>query len=267
MNIEESLRARRRNVYAARSHWLHPDTYIIEPSVRDWPLQEWELEDPSDARDTLEDRAEAVFAKKRIQRALPRLTERERFVIMARFGIDHPEMSLEEVGKQIRVTRERVRQIEAKAMREIGAFLGKKPRALEFMPSTRKPPRAPVPSRPREVVQHRQPVEIWAGETPESYWEYHAGLEEQRRQKKINDSLWENITDVNGEAVCSGDRIKVVGPSKWHGLELWALEVFANENGLDGAWAVIERDQDGHPKHAVRTRAVEVIKRWYEVAA
>ena len=51
-----------------------------------------------------------------------RLTEREERVIRLRFGLtdDGKARTLEEVGKELNVTRERVRQIEAKALRKIG---------------------------------------------------------------------------------------------------------------------------------------------------
>ena len=48
------------------------------------------------------------------------LTERERRVLELRFGLsDGCARTLEEVGLQFRVTRERVRQIEAKALRKM----------------------------------------------------------------------------------------------------------------------------------------------------
>ena len=48
------------------------------------------------------------------------LTERERRVLELRFGLtDGYEHTLEEVGKQYKVTRERIRQIEAKALRKL----------------------------------------------------------------------------------------------------------------------------------------------------
>ncbi len=48
------------------------------------------------------------------------LTDRERMVLKMRFGLDdgHPR-TLEEVGREFRVTRERIRQIEAKALRKL----------------------------------------------------------------------------------------------------------------------------------------------------
>jgi RNA polymerase primary sigma factor len=48
------------------------------------------------------------------------LTEREAKVLRMRFGIDmNTDHTLEEVGKQFDVTRERIRQIEAKALRKL----------------------------------------------------------------------------------------------------------------------------------------------------
>jgi RNA polymerase primary sigma factor len=51
---------------------------------------------------------------------LDSLTERERRVLTLRFGlVDGYSRTLEEVGKQFKVTRERIRQIEAKALRKM----------------------------------------------------------------------------------------------------------------------------------------------------
>jgi len=48
------------------------------------------------------------------------LSEREAMVIAMRFGLaGNTDHTLEEVGKQLGVTRERVRQIEAKALRKL----------------------------------------------------------------------------------------------------------------------------------------------------
>jgi len=51
---------------------------------------------------------------------LGELTDREKEVIRLRFGIEdgHPH-TLEEVGRRFGVTRERIRQIEAKALRKL----------------------------------------------------------------------------------------------------------------------------------------------------
>lgn len=54
------------------------------------------------------------------QKVLEGLTAREAKVLRMRFGIDmNTDHTLEEVGKQFDVTRERIRQIEAKALRKL----------------------------------------------------------------------------------------------------------------------------------------------------
>ena len=58
--------------------------------------------------------------KESTQNVLDSLTEREAKVLRMRFGIDmNTDHTLEEVGKQFDVTRERIRQIEAKALRKL----------------------------------------------------------------------------------------------------------------------------------------------------
>jgi RNA polymerase primary sigma factor len=58
--------------------------------------------------------------KDKLNDVLTSLTERERKVLELRFGLgDGYSRTLEEVGKQFRVTRERIRQIEAKALRKM----------------------------------------------------------------------------------------------------------------------------------------------------
>ena len=58
--------------------------------------------------------------KERLQEVLTTLTDRERQVLDYRFGLtDGYSRTLEEVGKQFNVTRERIRQIEAKALRKL----------------------------------------------------------------------------------------------------------------------------------------------------
>jgi RNA polymerase primary sigma factor len=58
--------------------------------------------------------------KAQIGEALSKLTERERKIILLRFGIEDGRFrTLEEVGREFGITRERIRQIEAKALRKL----------------------------------------------------------------------------------------------------------------------------------------------------
>ena len=58
--------------------------------------------------------------KEQVEEVLDSLTGRERRVLQLRFGLDDGrQRTLEEVGHEFGVTRERIRQIEAKALRKL----------------------------------------------------------------------------------------------------------------------------------------------------
>ena len=66
------------------------------------------------------DAASLALLKEQLSDVLKTLTDREAKVLMLRFGlIDGRQRTLEEVGKEFNVTRERIRQIEAKALRKL----------------------------------------------------------------------------------------------------------------------------------------------------
>ena len=66
------------------------------------------------------DAAAATLLKEQLNEVLDTLTEREQKVLRLRFGMnDGRARTLEEVGKEFDVTRERIRQIEAKALRKL----------------------------------------------------------------------------------------------------------------------------------------------------
>jgi RNA polymerase primary sigma factor len=69
---------------------------------------------------------EAVDSIRRIEvrRALAELPERERRVLELRFGLDGEPWTLEAIGKELGVTRERVRQLESDALAHLEAELG-----------------------------------------------------------------------------------------------------------------------------------------------
>ena len=96
-----------------------------DPVSLDTPIGE---EDDSHLGDFIEDdsalspAASAAFSMLRAElaTALESLTDRERQVVKLRFGLeDGRARTLEEVGKEFNVTRERIRQIEAKALRKL----------------------------------------------------------------------------------------------------------------------------------------------------
>ena len=66
------------------------------------------------------DAATSTLLREQLQEILEQLTEREQKVIRLRFGLDDGyARTLEEVGKEFNVTRERIRQIEMKALRKL----------------------------------------------------------------------------------------------------------------------------------------------------
>src|SRR5438270_820973 len=66
------------------------------------------------------DAASHKLLKEQVESVLEGLTGRERRVLQLRFGLeDGPTRTLEEVGREFNVTRERIRQIEAKALRKL----------------------------------------------------------------------------------------------------------------------------------------------------
>lgn len=69
---------------------------------------------------TLYDKVSRELLKDALNKVLDTLSPREKKVLMMRFGLeDGKPKTLEEVGREFRVTRERIRQIEAKAIRKL----------------------------------------------------------------------------------------------------------------------------------------------------
>ena len=75
---------------------------------------------PDDDAPAPAEAASNMLLKEQLNEVLDTLTEREAKVLRLRFGlIDGRSRTLEEVGKEFEVTRERIRQIEAKAIRKL----------------------------------------------------------------------------------------------------------------------------------------------------
>ncbi len=75
---------------------------------------------PDDDAPAPADAASLILLKEQLGEVLSTLTDREEKVLRLRFGLeDGRSRTLEEVGKEFNVTRERIRQIEAKALRKL----------------------------------------------------------------------------------------------------------------------------------------------------
>jgi RNA polymerase primary sigma factor len=71
-----------------------------------------------------EESAEDALRARAVREALAELPEREARILELRFGLDGEPQSLEAIGRELHITRERVRQLEAQAMAKLGNRLG-----------------------------------------------------------------------------------------------------------------------------------------------
>ena len=75
---------------------------------------------PDDDSPAPQDAASYAMLREQIKEVLHTLTPREEHVLKLRYGLnDGRTHTLEEVGKEFQITRERIRQIEAKALRKL----------------------------------------------------------------------------------------------------------------------------------------------------
>jgi RNA polymerase primary sigma factor len=122
MSIEEDVRRRWKRAAAKVDRILRA---MEEPMSLESPVGN---EDNSQLGDFIEDvdaqepmdAAAREMLRESVKNALAVLSERERQVLELRFGlIDGKDHTLEEVGQYFSVTRERIRQIESKALRKL----------------------------------------------------------------------------------------------------------------------------------------------------
>jgi RNA polymerase primary sigma factor len=101
--------------YVQRLRGIVKKTYPINGSLRD------------EHSDQLFDLFEDIERSKQVGSWLELLTDVERTVIIFRFGLnDEDTLTLESIGKRFGVTRERIRQIEAKAIEKLRKITQKK---------------------------------------------------------------------------------------------------------------------------------------------
>ena len=106
--------------------WKVRESLRFLPTLFPWYANRWK--DDSHLGDFIQDEtilgpeesASYTALQEQILKLLDTLTDREKRVLILRFGLeDGRTRTLEEVGKEFNVTRERIRQIEAKALRKL----------------------------------------------------------------------------------------------------------------------------------------------------
>lgn len=121
--LPEEIAEKMENISAAKVREIQK--IALDPVSLETPIGEEDdshLGDFIEDKDTLspDDYTNNQLLKDEINAVLEGLTEREEKVLRLRFGLlDGRTRTLEEVGKEFNVTRERIRQIEAKALRKL----------------------------------------------------------------------------------------------------------------------------------------------------
>lgn len=87
------------------------------------PLLEKIPDNRPDFVEVLEEEDEAMHKKELINAALSKLSDKERFIIENRILKEEP-LTLQTIGEQLGITRERVRQIEESALKKLKKFIG-----------------------------------------------------------------------------------------------------------------------------------------------
>ena len=111
--------------FTPRGQWL--TRLLVRPGVAHRDLNDGEDEDSvlgdfieDEDGATPEESASSQLLKEQVQSVLSTLSEREQKIIKMRFGLENGKShTLEEVGQEFAVTRERIRQIEAKALAKL----------------------------------------------------------------------------------------------------------------------------------------------------
>ncbi|MBP5161162.1 MAG: RNA polymerase sigma factor RpoH [Alphaproteobacteria bacterium] len=103
---------------------LHGDTSLNETAFDDNPTEKQALlaDTSLNLEDSLIEKQEANLQNSQLKAAIATLSEREQQIVAARFLQENP-VTLEELGERFNISRERVRQIEAKAFQKLSKLL------------------------------------------------------------------------------------------------------------------------------------------------
>ena len=103
---------------------LHGDTSLNDTAFDDNPVEKQALltDNSLNLEESLIEKQEAHIQNNQLKEAIATLSEREQQIVAARFLQENP-VTLEDLGERFHISRERVRQIEAKAFQKISKLL------------------------------------------------------------------------------------------------------------------------------------------------
>ena len=122
--ISQRLDVEEKEVVDMNNRMAGPDHSLNAPLKKDSNLewQDWLADNATSQEDLLEESQEYKYRKTILMNSLSALNEREKYIFKAR-RLKEPQSTLDELSKEFKISRERIRQIEVKAFEKIQSYI------------------------------------------------------------------------------------------------------------------------------------------------
>lgn len=115
--LAEYLKTDEKKIKQIKSAMIKEPVSLYTPVAQDLCIEDYIKDEETK---TPESRAESELLRNDIKKMLDTLTQRERFIILNRFGLEgRKQRTLEDLGKTLGFSKERIRQIEGEAIRKL----------------------------------------------------------------------------------------------------------------------------------------------------
>jgi RNA polymerase sigma-32 factor len=134
--LAEHLKVSVSDVAGMNGRLAGPDQSLNRPlpGMEDGEAQDWLVDPSENQEEMLAQRQEMERRRLQLKKAMQQLQERERSILAARRLAEEP-LTLEDLSRQFGISRERVRQIEARAIEKLQRLMTGGPRVPSFMPA------------------------------------------------------------------------------------------------------------------------------------